>query len=62
MNKNTLQKNTKISNSIMYYIYTHIDVNIDMNELSSNLGISKFHMHKVFKNTFGKIYMKVLNP
>jgi len=54
MNKNTLQKNTKISNSIMYYIYTHIDVNIDMNELSSNLGISKFHMHKVFKNTFGK--------
>ena len=54
MNKITLQKNTKISNSIMYYIYTHIDVNIDLNELSHNLGISKFHMHKVFKNTFGK--------
>ncbi|QOY52996.1 AraC family transcriptional regulator [Candidatus Sulfurimonas baltica] len=54
MNKNTLEKNTKIANSIMYYIYTHIDVNIDMYELSDNFGISKFHMHKVFKNTFGK--------
>ena len=54
MNKNTLQKNIKISNSIMYYIYTHIDVNIDMDELSRNLDISKFYMHKLFKNTFGK--------
>ncbi|WP_415396121.1 AraC family transcriptional regulator [Sulfurimonas sp. CS5] len=54
MNKDTLQKNVKISNSIMYYIYTHIDVNIDMDELSRNLGISKFYMHKLFKNTFGK--------
>lgn len=54
MNKNTLRKNTKIANSIMYYIYTHIDINIDMNELSKSLDISKFHMHKIFKNTFGK--------
>lgn len=54
MNKYTLQKNIKIANSIMYYIYTHIDVNIDMDELSHNLGISKFYMHKLFKNTFGK--------
>lgn len=54
MNKYTLQKNVKIANSIMYYIYTHIDVNIDMDELSHNLGISKFYMHKLFKNTFGK--------
>lgn len=54
MNKYTMQKNVKIANSIMYYIYTHIDVNIDMDELSHNLGISKFYMHKLFKNTFGK--------
>ncbi|MCW8838583.1 MAG: AraC family transcriptional regulator [Thiovulaceae bacterium] len=54
MNKDTLQRNTKLANSIMYYIYTHIDVNIDMNELSRSLDISKFHMHKVFKNVFGK--------
>ncbi|EDZ62271.1 transcription regulator, AraC family [Sulfurimonas gotlandica GD1] len=54
MKRDTLQKNIKIANSIMYYIYTHIDVNIDMDELSKNLEISKFHMHKVFKNIFGK--------
>ncbi|WP_324172872.1 AraC family transcriptional regulator [Sulfurimonas sp.] len=54
MHKDTLQKNTKIANSIMYYIYTHIEVDIDINELSKNLNISKFHMHKVFKKIFGK--------
>ncbi|QFR48797.1 AraC family transcriptional regulator [Sulfurimonas lithotrophica] len=54
MNKNILQKNIKIANSIMYYIYTHIDVNIDLDELSRDLQISKFHMHKVFKNIFEK--------
>jgi len=54
MNKNTLQKNVKIANSIMYYIYTHMDVNIDMEELSRSLGVSKFYMHKIFKTTFGK--------
>lgn len=54
MHKNTLHKNTKIANSIMYYIYTHIDVDIDIDDLSRELGISKFHMHKIFKNVFGK--------
>lgn len=54
MKKNTLQKNTKIANSIMYYIYTHIDVDIDLDELSKELEISKFYMHKVFKGIFGK--------
>ena len=54
MKKDTIQKNTKIANSIMYYIYTHIEINIDMDELSEELEISKFYMHKVFKNTFGK--------
>jgi AraC family transcriptional regulator len=38
----------------MYYIYTHIDIDIDINKLSKDVGISKFHMHKVFKNIFGK--------
>ena len=52
MNKKILHKNTKIANSAMYYIYTHIDVNIDINELSKTLGVSKFYMHKIFKKTF----------
>ena len=54
MKKETLQKRTKIANDIMYYIYTHIETNIDIEELSIHLGVSKFHMHRIFKEAFGK--------
>ncbi len=54
MKKNTLQKRVQIANDIMYYVYTHIETNIDMDELSEDLKISKFHMHRVFKEVFGK--------
>ncbi len=54
MKKETLEKRTNIANDIMYYIYTHIDTNIDIEELSIDLGISKFHMHRVFKEIFGR--------
>lgn len=54
MKKETLQKRTKIANDILYYIYTHIDTSIDIEELSIDLKISKFHMHRIFKDAFGK--------
>lgn len=54
MKKETLQKRVQIANDIMYYVYTHIDTNIDMDELSEDLKISKFHMHRIFKEVFGK--------
>ena len=54
MKKDTLEKRTKIANDIMYYIYTHIETNIDIEELSIDLEISKFHMHRVFKEIFGR--------
>jgi len=54
MKKETLQKRTKIANDIMFYIYTHIDTNIDIEELSIDLNVSKFHMHRIFKEAFGK--------
>ena len=54
MKKETLQKRTKIANDIMYYIYTHIETNIDIEEISIDLGVSKFHMHRIFKEAFGK--------
>lgn len=38
----------------MYYIYTHIDTHIDIEELSRDLSVSKFHMHRIFKEAFGK--------
>ncbi|NLO16684.1 MAG: helix-turn-helix domain-containing protein [Arcobacter butzleri] len=52
MKRNTLDKRTKIANDIMFYIYTHIDIDIDLEELSYDLNISKFHMHRVFKEIF----------
>ena len=54
MKKETLQKRTNIANDMMYYIYTHIETHIDIQELSDTLGVSKFHMHRIFKEAFGK--------
>lgn len=54
MKKETLNRHTKIANEIMYYIYKYVDTNICLDELSSDLSISKFHMHRIFKNEFGK--------
>jgi AraC family transcriptional regulator len=54
MKKETLKKRTNISNDIMYYIYTHIDTHIDIEELSIDLKISKFHMQRIFKAAFGR--------
>lgn len=53
MRKETLQKHTKIANDILYYIYTHIETHIDLEELSRELDVSKFHMHRIFKEMFG---------
>ncbi len=54
MKRNTLNKKTKISNDILFYIYTNIDVDINMDELAQSFNISKFYMHKVFKEIFGR--------
>ncbi|WP_309499918.1 AraC family transcriptional regulator [Sulfurovum sp.] len=54
MRRETMQKRVQIANDIMYYIYTHIDTNINIDELSSDLNVSKFHMHRVFKEVFEK--------
>lgn len=54
MKMDTLNLRTRIANDIMYYIYTNIDTNIDIEELSYDMDISKFHMHRVFKEIFGK--------
>ena len=49
-----MQKHTQIANDINYYIYKYIDTNINLDELSSHLGISKFHLHRIYKSVFGK--------
>lgn len=54
MKKETLTKRTQLANDIMFYIYTHIDTDINIDSLAFDLGISKFHMHRIFKDSFGK--------
>lgn len=54
MNKSTFNSHIKTANTIMYYIYTHIEVDIDLDALSREIGLSKFYMHKVFKEVFGR--------
>lgn len=62
MKKETHNKRTKIANDILFYIYTHIDTDINIDELSTNLNVSKFHMHRIFKDAFGKnIYENIKN-
>jgi AraC family transcriptional regulator len=38
----------------MFYIYTHIDTDINLDWLCEELEVSKFHMHRVFKEAFGR--------
>ncbi len=60
MKKETIEKHTRIANDIMYYIYKYIDTDINLDELSRDLGVSKFHMHRIFKEEFGEnIYASI---
>lgn len=54
MKKDTLQKRAKIANNVMNYIYKYIDTDINIDELALELEISKFHLHRIFKDEFGK--------
>ncbi|NVJ54553.1 MAG: AraC family transcriptional regulator [Campylobacteraceae bacterium] len=52
MKKDTLKRHSQIANDVMHYIYRYISTDINLDELSMNLNISKFHMHRVFKEEF----------
>ncbi|MDA7817590.1 AraC family transcriptional regulator [Sulfurimonas sp.] len=54
MKRETLNKKIKVSNDILFYIYTNIDVDINMDELAQTFNLSKFYMHKIFKEIFGR--------
>ena len=54
MRKSTLERKTNISNDLMFYIYRHIDTNINLDELAEKFSINKFYMHKIFKEIFGR--------
>ena len=54
MKKSTHEKRAKIANDVMNYIYQYIDTDINIDDLSIELNTSKFHLHRIFKDEFGK--------
>ncbi|MBP7783874.1 MAG: GyrI-like domain-containing protein [Aliarcobacter sp.] len=54
MKKSTHEKRAKIANDVMNYIYQYIDTDINIDDLSIELKTSKFHLHRIFKDEFGK--------
>ena len=54
MKKSTHEKRAKIANDVMNYIYQYIDTDINIDDLSIELKTCKFHLHRIFKDEFGK--------
>lgn len=54
MKRETLDNKIKITNDVMFYIYTNIDSAINIDELAVDFKVSKFHLHKIFKEIFGR--------
>ncbi|MEA3288861.1 MAG: AraC family transcriptional regulator, partial [Campylobacterota bacterium] len=46
-------KHSKLANDLMNYINTHIETDINIDQLSFEMDISKDHLHKVFKEQMG---------
>ena len=51
--KETHLKHSRLANDLMNYITDHIETDINIDELSAEFGISKFHFHKIFKEQMG---------
>jgi len=51
--KQTNLIHSKIANDMMNYINNHINTDINIDQVSYELGISKPHLHKIFKEQMG---------
>jgi AraC family transcriptional regulator len=54
MKRETYLKHVRIANDLMFYIYTHIESEINIDELALAYEIDKFYLHKIFKEVFGR--------
>lgn len=52
MKKDTALLRTKVTNDLMHYIYENIDSQINLDTLSEDFHLSKFHLHRIFKQEF----------
>ncbi|XPV70397.1 MAG: AraC family transcriptional regulator [Halarcobacter sp.] len=51
--KSTNLIHSKIANDLMCYIFDNIETDINLDHLSKELKVSKFHLHRVFKEQMG---------
>ncbi|MFA6192802.1 MAG: AraC family transcriptional regulator [Sulfurimonas sp.] len=49
MNKETKEQRSSVVNDVLHYIYTYIDTNLNVAELSALKGLSSHHLHRIFK-------------
>lgn len=52
--KSTENRHIQIANDTMYYIYKHIDTDINIEELANSFSINKIHFHNIFKEQMGR--------
>ncbi len=48
-----MNRHNQLANNLIFYIYEHIDTDINIDELSMEFGVSKFHFHRIFKEQMG---------
>jgi len=53
MKKETKNRHNQLANNFMFDIYEYIDTYINIDELSIDLGVGKFHFHRIFKEQTG---------
>ncbi len=53
MKNSTKNIHTQIANNALYYIYKYIDSDINIDTLSKELGVSRFHLQRLFKEQIG---------
>ena len=53
MKSTTQAQHAKLANDALYYIYRYIDTDINIDELCSHLGVSRFHLQRLFKAQMG---------
>ncbi|MEA3511962.1 MAG: AraC family transcriptional regulator [Campylobacterota bacterium] len=51
--KETNLNHSKLANNLMNYINENIETEINIDQISREYGISKFHFHKIFKEQIG---------
>jgi AraC family transcriptional regulator len=51
--KETLLYHSKVANDTINYMINHIETDINVDELSRQAGMSKYHFHRIFKKQIG---------